>query len=198
MPGQARHDEPALHNATMALKLFRSTGHSTLLMPGETRLAPHPGWLVLAASLWLGVVCNVALWRALAGAGVGSRTALAVGGLLAGGGGVVLSALGWRRTLKPAITVVLFLGALVACGLWVQGLPVESLWTQRPRALLPPWASLLGWQVPALFAALALLPVAWMWSQPLRRLTGPVQLRANLWGMVLGAAVVGAAYVLLP
>jgi hypothetical protein len=43
MPGQARHDNLALHNAAMALKLFRSTGHSTLLMPGETRLAPHPG-----------------------------------------------------------------------------------------------------------------------------------------------------------
>jgi lipid A ethanolaminephosphotransferase len=182
----------------MALKLFRSTGHSTLLMPGETRLAPHPGWLILATSVWLGVACNVALWRSLAAAGSGLRVALAVAGLLGGGGAMVLSVLGWRRTLKPAITILLFLGALVACGVWTQGLPIESLWNQRPRALLPAWTSLLSWQVPALMAVLALLPAVWAWNAPLRRLAGPVQLRANMLGMLLGAAVLVTSYLLIP
>jgi hypothetical protein len=117
--------------------------------------------------------------------------------LLAGGGGMVLSALGWRRTLKPAITVVLFLGALVACGLWVQvcrsracgrnGLAPccrrgPACWVGRCPPCSLPSADAGGLDV----------------EPALRRLTGPVQLRANLWGMVLGAAVMGAAYLLLP
>ena len=62
----------------MALKLFRSTGYSTLLMPGEARLAMHPGWLVLATSLWLGLACNVALWRELSGSAMGTGLATAL------------------------------------------------------------------------------------------------------------------------
>jgi lipid A ethanolaminephosphotransferase len=182
----------------MALKLFRTTGHSTLLMPGEARLPPHPGWLILATSLWLAVACNVALWRSLAAAGSGLRIAIAVAGLLGGAAAMVLSVLGWRRTLKPAVTLLLFAGALLACGLWTQALPIDSLWTQRPRALLPSWASMVGWQVPALMAALALLPAVWAWNMPLRRLPGPVQLRANMLGAFLGAAVLVTSYLLIP
>jgi len=59
----------------MALRLFRTTGYSTLLMPGESRLATHPARLVAAASLWLALACNVALWRLLSGDG-DLRTAL--------------------------------------------------------------------------------------------------------------------------
>ena len=182
----------------MALKLFRTTGHNTLLMPGEARLPPHPGWMILTASLWLGIACNVALWRTLASGGSGWRIALAVSGLLGGASAMVLSLLGWRRTLKPAITILLFIGALVACGLWIQALPIDSLWNLRPRALMPPWASLVGWQLPVLVAVLALLPTVWAWNVTLRRLAGPVQLRANLLGMLLGAAVMLTSYLLIP
>lgn len=180
----------------MALKLFRSTGYSTLLMPGEARLAMHPGWLVLATSLWLGLACNVALWRELSGSamGTGLATALLGGAVVAGASGALLSLLGWRRTLKPAITVLLFLGALLAGGMWAQALPVDGgLWGVRPRALMPGWASLLRWQVPALLVGLALLPSIWVWRVNVRRLPGPAQLRANLAGAVAGAAVAAAA-----
>ena len=47
----------------MSLKLFRSTGYSSILAPGESRVATHPGWVILAISLWIGFACNVALWR---------------------------------------------------------------------------------------------------------------------------------------
>jgi lipid A ethanolaminephosphotransferase len=178
----------------MALKLFRTTGHSTLIMPGEARLAPHPVWLVLAVSLWLGLACNVALWRAIAGADAAMMSsALKIAGALAGGSAFVLGLLGWRRTLKPAATVLLLAGAVVACGIWTQGLPFDSLWTQRPRALLPAWANLLRWQVPALLALLALLPIVWIWNQRLRRLPGPNQLNANLLTAGFGAALLAAS-----
>src|SRR5512133_2156974 len=114
--------------APMALKLFRSTGYSSILAPGETRSAAlHPGWLMLAVSLWAGFVCNVALWRALAAgpASGGLPLAIVLGAFVAGGCGFVLSLLGWRRTLKPAATLVLLAAALSACAIWVQGLPLD-------------------------------------------------------------------------
>jgi lipid A ethanolaminephosphotransferase len=184
-------------NAGMALRLFRTTGYSTLMMPGETRLAMHPAWLVLAASVWIAVACNAGLWR-LPAHPEDARTAFATAALLGGGAGVFLSLLGWRRTLKPAITIVLIVAALLACGLWVQQLPVESLWQQRPRGLMPPWASFMRWQVPALMLLLALVPIVWVWNVSVRRLPGPVQLRSNLLGALLAAAVLVAGLALRP
>jgi glucan phosphoethanolaminetransferase (alkaline phosphatase superfamily) len=179
----------------MRLKLFRSTGYSTLLMPGEARLAPHPGWVVLGVSLWLALACNVALWRELAGSarGTGIATALLAGAAAGGAAATVLSLLAWRRTLKLAATVLLLLGALLACGMWIQSVPVtETLWSVRWRTLLPSWASLLRWQVPALVIGLGVLPAVVVWNLKLRRLTGPAQLRANFLGAAIGAAVMFA------
>lgn len=181
----------------MALRLFRTTGYSTLLMPGEARLATHPLWLVLATSVWLALPCNVAVWRLAAGHAADARFAAATVALIGGGSFALLSLLGWRRTLKLAATLLLLAGGLAACGLWIQGLPVESVWQQRPRALLPGWASFMRWQVPALMLVLAVLPTVWLWHVPLRRLPGPVQLQANLAGLVLGAAVFAGGLALL-
>ena len=68
----------------MTLKLFRSTGYSSILVPGETRVAMHPGWLGMAISLWGGLACNVVLWRALAsGSAAATGRALILALLLA-------------------------------------------------------------------------------------------------------------------
>jgi hypothetical protein len=151
----------------------------------------HPGWLVLAVSLWLGIACNVELWRMLAGTSSAKPLAAFTSSILiAAAAALVLSIFGWRRTLKGAATVLLFAGALIACGLWAQALPMDSLWTLPPRQLLPSWASLLRWQVPALWAALALPAALWVWQKSLRRLTGPQQLRSNVLGMVFAGAIV--------
>ena len=85
----------------MRLKLFRATGYSTLLMPGEVRTSPHPGWLVLAVSLWVGLACNVALWRQVAGSplAAGWPATLLLAAFVTGAGICVLSLLAWRRTL---------------------------------------------------------------------------------------------------
>ena len=181
----------------MALKLFRSTGYSSILMAGETRLALHPGWMILAVSLWAGFVCNVALWRALAGSEAAPSIVhvLVLGAAISGACAFGLSLLGWRKTFKPAATLVLIVAALAASSIWTQGLPVDAtLFDRRPSTvLLPPWASLLRWQVLASLAGLALVPDLWLWQKPLRRLSGPAQLKVNLAGMLLGGAVVVAA-----
>jgi glucan phosphoethanolaminetransferase (alkaline phosphatase superfamily) len=180
----------------MALRLFRTTGYSTLLMPGETRLAAHPATLVLWASLWLAIACNVAVWRFLGGT-VDAAAALGSAGVIGGGAGVVFSLLGWRRTLKFSVTVACIAGALVAIGLWSQQLPIATLWQGPPRALLPAWTSFMRWQVLALLVVLAVVPIVWVWNHPVRRLSGPVQLQSNLLGAIVGACVFAGGLYLL-
>jgi lipid A ethanolaminephosphotransferase len=180
----------------MALRLFRTTGYSTLLMPGESRLATHPARLVLWASLWLGVACNVALWRLLAGS-TDLRTAAAATAVIAGGSGVVFSLLGWRRTLKPAITLALIASALIAAGLWSQQLPIVTLWQGPPRSLLPAWTSFMRWQVLAIVLLLAVVPIVWVWNHPVRKLPGQVQLQSNILGAMLAGLVFVAGVFLL-
>ncbi len=176
-----------------SLKLFRSTGYSSILAPGETRLALHPGWLVLAVSCWIGFVCNVALWRAL-GTGSGLGWALTAGAAAAAVVGTLLSLFGWRRTLKATASLMLLLAAAMACGVWSQSLPVDThLLDKGFIGLLPGWAHLLGWHTTTLLVMLALPPLMWVWQTPLRRLPGPTQLASNISGMVTGAAALAAA-----
>lgn len=176
----------------MSLKLFRSTGYSSILAPGESRIATHPGWLVVAVSLWLGFACNVALWRALgsANASPGLGRALLAGTFIAAACATLLSLLGWRRTLKRTATALLLVGALAAASIWVQGRPLNGdLVAAGLRGLLlPSWPGLLRWQFPALLVGLGLVPMAWVWQLQVRRLPGPQQLAANVTGMLTGIA----------
>jgi lipid A ethanolaminephosphotransferase len=181
----------------MALRLFRTTGYSTLLMPGEARVAPHPARIVLLASLWIGIVCNVAVWRLFSGDLGSLRPALSSAAVLVGASGMVFSLFGWRRTLKPAVTLGLLLATLVACGLWTQQLPVETLWHGPSRVLLPAWASFLRWQMLAVAMVLGVVPIVTVWNMSMRRLPGPAQLRANMAGVFLAGLVLAAGIALI-
>jgi glucan phosphoethanolaminetransferase (alkaline phosphatase superfamily) len=171
-------------NAGMSLKLFRSTGYSSILTAGETRLAMHPGWMILATSIWVGFACNVVLWRQLRAQFSSSLgQALATGVFAAAACAVVLSILGWRKTLKPAATLILFLAALAVCAAWEQPAAKDRL------LMLPSWNGLLQWQAWATLAGLALLPAIWVCKTRLRRLPGNEQLSANL-ACIFAAATV--------
>lgn len=189
----------APHNGAMSLKLFRSTGYHSILTPGETRLALHPGWAVASAAGWIGFACNVWLWHALATGGSGLLPALALAAGITGAAACLLSLFGWRRTFKPVATAVLLLAALMAGGAWVNGVPAQALAddTFRLASMLPPWAALFRWQVPTLLVVLGLLPVLWLWNLQLRRLSGPAQMGANLWGMVGWGLLAAAGFFLL-
>jgi hypothetical protein len=70
---------------------------------------------------------------------------------------------------------------------------VETLWQGPLRSVLPAWASFLRWQVLSLLVLLGLVPMVWMWNHPVRRLPGPAQLRSNLLGACIAAAVLAAS-----
>ncbi|MBL0423163.1 hypothetical protein JI739_22700 [Ramlibacter sp. AW1] len=182
----------------MTLKLFRTTGYSTILMPGEARLAPHPGWAVFAVSLWIGVACNVALWRALLDPQASAMAAAAATAVVTGAvTALALSALCWRRTFKPVASGLLMLAAAVTTGAWLQGgTPADPMSLAQSYWVFPGWASLIGWRVPLMLAVLGLLPMLVLWNTQLRRLTGPAQLRANLKALVLATLVIGGAVLL--
>lgn len=185
----------------MALKLFRSTGYSSILSPGETRMPTHPAWMIAAVSAWAGFVCNVALWRTLSGPTIESSALLGatlIGLLVSGACGLVLSLLGWRKTLKPTATLILLFAALSACAIWTQGLPVDAnLLDRRLSTLLPNWANLMRWQVSAALVALGGIPIVWVWHTATRRLPGPRQLATNLKGAAVSAALLFASALLL-
>ena len=153
-------------------------------------MATHPRSLVLWASLWLAIACNVAVWRFLAGS-IDWRPALGSVAVIGGGAGIVFSLLGWRRTLKFSITLALVAAALVAAGLWSQQLPVDTVWHGPPRAMLPAWTSFMRWQVLAMVLVLAVVPIVWMWNHQVRRLSGPAQLQSNLTGAMVAGVVFG-------
>lgn len=182
----------------MSLKLFRSTGYSSIFAPGQSRVAMHPDWMVVATSTWVGFVCNVALWRELARSsveGMGLARVLALAVFLSAACALVLSVLGWRRTLKPAATVILFFAALAACSIWGQALPVDASLLDKGlfSLILPPWASLLRWQVSAMLAGLALVPIVWAWNTKVRRLSASQQLSATVMGILISAALLAAS-----
>jgi len=182
----------------MALKLFRSTGYSSIFAPGQSRVAMHPGWIVLATSLWVGFACNVALWLELTHSPVetiGLPRALAWAVFACGACALVLSVLGWRRTIKPAATVVLFLAAMAAFSIWSQALPLDdTLLDKRLSSLiLPPWTSLLRWQVSAILVGLGLVPSVWAWNTKVRRLSARQQLSATVMGVLFGALLLAGS-----
>lgn len=184
----------------MSLKLFRSTGYESILSPGETRKSWHPGWIITGISAWAGFACNVALWRQLqAGDAVGLAWAFALGAFVAAVCAAVLSLLGWRKTLKPAATLILFVAALTACAIWGQGLDVDAGLMQKRLSslILPSWASFLRWEVSVLLVVLALAPAIWLWNAQVRRLPGPQQLSINLVGILLASILVAASGLLL-
>ena len=188
-------------NAAMALKLFRSTGYSSILScPARPGWRCIPRWIVAAVSLWVGFACNVACgaaFRRSAADGAGRRPGAGLGGHPCRGRGLVLSILGWRRTLKPAATLVLCVAALAACGDLGQQLPDrrEPVGRAPSHACLPSWASLLRWQVLAL---LVVLGAGARWLGVEHRMCGAcrarAQLRANLAGAFLrtGARLVAS------
>lgn len=165
----------------MALKLFRTTQYSSSSLFTHTRPAAGtwPVMLVLGSGLWLAVLGNVALWRAVAhGAeGGGIVMGLMLGAGIAAFNCAILSVFAWRRLLKLAVTV-LFL--LAAAGTWF------LLADTAGPAELKPWAA---WQRGLAVLVVAVVPMLWIWRRPVRLISGRRQLISNVVVLALSLAV---------
>ncbi len=179
------------------LKLFHATDFvASVLLPGENRGALHPAWLPVVIAAWVGLACNVALWRAIEQPSpVAWRLAAAMGLGLASVAGAVLCVLGWRALRKPVALVLVMLAAGLAASAWERQLPFDpDLLSLGPEVLLPDAAGLRAATVQGLLALLSLPALVWLWRVRLRRMDTGEQWASNLRGLVFWIVVgVGAA-----
>jgi lipid A ethanolaminephosphotransferase len=163
----------------MALKLFRTTEYSTSSLFSHTRPTggTWPAMLVMGCGLWLAVLGNLALWRAVAhGTSAGGLLISIMLGLgIAAFNCALLSLLAWPRLLKPVITL-LFL--LAAAGTWI------LLADAAAGTELKPWAL---WQRVLTVLLVAIVPMMWVWRRPMRLISTGKQFISN--AMVLSVSL---------
>jgi lipid A ethanolaminephosphotransferase len=178
---------------------LRSASSSSATRPAPlptVRQAPaiRPLWLVVLASIWIATVCNVALWRELfrlpglsGGQAVVISVALVM--VIALVTTALLSLLAWRWTLKPAITVFLLAAAFGAYFMMAYGVVIDkTMMVNTLQTDVRETRDLLNWRLMATVLVLAVLPLALLWRQKVRRASAARQLLGNF-GTLAGASV---------
>ena len=155
---------------------------------------PHrsPITLVVIASLWLGVLGNLALWRNLInlpdltgwhGVLFGLAFALIISSFVA----ALLFLLTWRITLKPAISLLLLLSAFATHYMMMYGIVVDTpmlinvLQTDTREA-----RDQMSWRLLFTVLMLAVIPIIWVWRQPTKYPRLGKQVRHNS-GLVIAS-----------
>jgi lipid A ethanolaminephosphotransferase len=188
----------------MGLKLFHITEYaeSMFLSPESQREATHPWVIMLASSLWLTVVGNWALWRALfklpefsTATPWGLVVTLML--MVTCAIGLLLCVLNWHFTLKPAITLVFFLVAFNTHVLLLQDGFLNSKMIQRV-AQNPPEVlrGLSSWRLFFTVGVLGAAPAIWLWRTSIRRVTFIPNLVQNVSFILLLGAVLGALWLI--
>ena len=150
------------------------------------RTPRSPALIVLLASVWLAVAGNLALWQTLSRLpdisgfkGLVFSAAFAL--IIAGAITVVLSLLAWRWTLKPAISLLLLLAAFATYYMLMYGIVVDTPMVINVfQTDVREARDQLSWQLLLSVLVLAVLPMLWLWPQPLTRDTWRQQLVRNL------------------
>ena len=168
----------------MGLKLFRHTGHSSLLDTRAAALAwkrqssVASGWnplgLLIIVSLWLATVCNYALWRELSRLGqlqsvgqilfvIGFAIIIFAAHL------VVFSLLAWRWSIKPLLIFLLFVAALGAHFMTSYSVVIDTTMMANVLQTDPrETRDLLNLKLLGTVLLLAVLPTWWLLRQRLR------------------------------
>ena len=134
----------------------------------------HPLQLILLVSLWLAALPNLPLWRQLAqlpevtglrGVLFGLGLAVSIVTLTH----ALLTLLNWRWLLKPVLTVFLLSAASGAYFMWSYGIVIDTPMLVNVVQTDPREATdLLNWRMLLSMGLLGLLPVWWLWRQPVR------------------------------
>ncbi len=191
----------------MRLKLFRSTGHSSLL---DTRTAAawqhkvmpggrNPLMLLTVVSVWLATIGNWALWRALARLGqmntLGDYAfALAFAVIIFGGIGLVTALLAWRRSIKSVLIVLLLMAAFGMHFMLTYGIVIDDTMIVNVLQTNPSETrDLINLRMLITVLLVAGLPIGWLWRQPVQRLAWFTQGVRNIAYMLMCALVVTIA-----
>lgn len=145
-------------------------------------------WIILATSVWMASLGNVALWREMYRLGLLHSAgdfafAAALGSIVLAALLVLLRLVAWRGVLKPALTLLLLVAAAGAHFMLSYGIVIDStmlvnvLQTDAREAV-----DLISWRMAGTLALLGGLPVLWLWCQPLAFAPWPRQLLRNTIG----------------
>jgi len=166
-------------------------------------LGRHPLLLTWLATVWLVTLPNIPLWRQLAQLPevTGLRGALFGLGLAFGIAGLthaLLSVLNWRWLLKPVLTLFLMSAASGAYFMWSYGIVIDAnmivnVMQTDPREA----ADLFNWRLLLSLGLLGVLPVWWLWRQPVRPLSWGKRLGTNLLSLVASVAVLVISLMLI-
>lgn len=145
-----------------------------------------PSWLMISLiSMWLAVLGNVPLWKTLHklpeiegwhGLGVGVGFSLMIGGITMS----VVSLFNWHNFSKITLSVLLLLAAFSTHYMLMYGIVVDTpmlinvLQTDVHEA-----NDQLSWRLVFTVILLAIIPMIWLWRQPLHRSTWVHQIWHN-------------------
>jgi lipid A ethanolaminephosphotransferase len=161
----------------------------------STRTALHPLILTLAITLWLVVLGNLPLWRALSQlpevTGLrGVLLGIGMAGLIGGAIHALLSLLNWPWMLKPVLTLFLLSAAsgayfMLSYGIVIDPSMIENVSQTDPREA----TDLLNWRMGIALLVLAALPAGWVWNTAVQRLNLGKQILTNALSLVLSVAL---------
>lgn len=164
----------------------------------------RPVWLVAAASLWMGLLGNAALWRELGGLGLlrdasGALMAAALAGVIASSLFALLSLLAWRGVLKPVLALLLVTAAVGGHYMFTYRVVIDA--TMATNVLQTDWREardLLGLPLLLSLGLGAALPAWLAWRTPVVHAAWPRQAVRNAGaaaiGLLIAAALVVAAF----
>lgn len=164
----------------------------------------HPHALIVAASLWMATLGNVALWRELLqlhlldgwrGAAFAVAALTLIAALLTG----LIGLMAWRATLKPVLTLLLVVTACSAHFMLTYRVVLDTTMVTNVLQTNPGEArDLIGWRFALTLLLLGILPSVWVWRTPLRPVAWPRRLAQNLAlvaaSLVLAVGTLLAAY----
>ncbi|MCH7342181.1 phosphoethanolamine--lipid A transferase [Pelomonas sp. CA6] len=162
----------------------------TALQPRAARFSPlNLAWI---AALWMGTVGNWPLWQRMLGMSEfaepkGRLFVLVFAAIVCALLGALASLLAWRPVVKPALTAMLLITAVLAHFMGSYGVVIDAtMITNALQTDVRETRDLLGLRMVASVLVIAALPAWWLWRQPLKDSSWARRISWNLGGLVLG------------
>ncbi len=154
-----------------------------------------PLTLAWAAALWIGLLGNWPLWQRMLDmpdfAGAGGRLFIGVfAGMVVMVLGALFSLMAWRVAVKPLLSLMLIMTAPLAHFIGSYGVVIDStMITNALQTDVRETRDLMGWGLLVNALVLSVLPMIWLWRQPLRDTRWIKRLGWNLLSVAVALAV---------